>query len=79
MEGICAMIRSIDPFAHIEGKLDYIIIANSQVVVNLVRFINEFWFINLKGEDIDSMVKIDNANSELKNRIKIYSDIEVYL
>ena len=83
------MIRSIDPFAHIECKKDIInliqiysiYLAKTYVVTNLLRFLNEFWFINLNQENLEEIVKNDsnlvNSAATMMSKLKIYDSFEV--
>ena len=61
LEGLEAIIRSIDPIIHIEY--------NDIIVINLIRYINEFWFIkkdNLKSKlYILEEIKKDHNNNKL--------------
>lgn len=74
-EGYIAIIRSLDPFIHIENE--------SNVVIQLIRYINEFWFVKKKSEkiEIEKKIKADqnnlNLNShELMDKIKFYLDFQ---
>ena len=79
-DGLCAMIRSLDPIIHIEFD-DY-------VIINLIRYINEFWFIN---SEIDKEIKVihnkienDTNNAkldtkDLMNKIKFFKSTEEML
>jgi len=61
LEGLEAIIRSIDPIVHIEY--------NEIVVINLIRYINEFWFVKnncLKSKEfILEKIKNDHNNNNL--------------
>ena len=61
LEGLEAIIRSIDPIIHIEY--------NDIIVINLIRYINEFWVIkkdNLKSKQfILEEIKKDHNNNKL--------------
>ena len=61
LEGLEAIIRSIDPIIHIEY--------NDIIVINLIRYINEFWFIKkdkLKSKQfILEEIKKDHNNNKL--------------
>jgi hypothetical protein len=50
-------------------------------VTNLIRFINEFWFINFKNENLEEKIKSDtnlaNSTTALINKVKIYDSLEV--
>ena len=68
-----AIIRSLDPFIHIEN--------NSHIVVQLIRYINEFWFVKSKNEKNEIQIKVEsdsnNAKQNIKDlmdKIKFYSD-----
>lgn len=63
------MIRSIDPFAHIES--------HSFVVSNLIRFINLFWYLGDENE-LKESIKKDN-NQTFYGKIKRYSCFEVFI
>ena len=85
------MIRSIDPYAHIECKkrlinlfqIYSIYLAKSYVVTNLLRFLNEFWFINLNQENLEEIVKNDsnlaNSAATMMSKLKIYDSFEVII
>jgi hypothetical protein len=76
-EGLCAMIRSLDPIIHIEY--------DNYVVINLIRYINEFWFINSQKEkelkEIHNKIEKDTNNAkldikDLMKKIKFFSSTE---
>lgn len=80
IEGLCSMIRSIDPIVHI----DY----SNYVVTNLIRYINEFWFINtnkdVEYQTIYDKVKNDSNNSklnisELMTKVKCFKELNEVL
>ena len=71
------MVRSIDPFVHIEYD-DY-------VITNLIRYINEFWLVRADKEKeykvIYDKVKNDGNNAKLNidslmQKVKMYSSVE---
>ena len=73
IEGMTAIIRSLDPFIHIEN--------NNYIVVQLIRYINEFWFVKNKNEKDEILKKVEkdsnNAKqniSDLMSKIKFYSN-----
>lgn len=75
IDGLCSIVRSLDPFVHIEYE--------NYVVVNLIRYINEFWFIkeNFEKEkgEIENKIKNDSNNKnlsliELSSKIKYFKD-----
>ena len=73
IEGMTAIIRSLDPFVHIEN--------NNFIVVQLIRYINEFWFVKKKNEKDEILKKVEsdsnNAKQNIKDlmdKIKFYSD-----
>ena len=73
IEGMMAIIRSLDPFIHIEN--------NNYIVVQLIRYINEFWFVKNKNEKDEILKKVEkdsnNAKqniSDLMSKIKFYSN-----
>ena len=77
IDGLCAMVRSIDPFVHIEYD-DY-------VITNLIRYINEFWLVRADKEKeykvIYDKVKNDGNNAKLNidslmQKVKMYSSVE---
>ena len=79
-DGLCAMIRSLDPIIHIEFD-DY-------VIINLIRYINEFWFINSKMDkeikEIHNKIEKDTNNAkldtkDLMKKIKFYKSIDEML
>ena len=72
IDGMTAIIRSLDPFVHIEN--------NNYIVVQLIRYINEFWFVKNKNEKDEILKKVEkdsnNAKqniSDLMSKIKFYS------
>ena len=72
IEGMNAIIRSLDPFIHIEN--------NSYIVVQLIRYINEFWFVKKENEknEIIKNIKADTNNAkqnikDLVDKIKFFS------
>jgi hypothetical protein len=85
------MIRSIDPDAHIESNIinTHFILADHSVVSNLIRFINEFWFVKetsisqneniaLIEEEIKKNTSFVNTSSSLDSLIKkviFYDDV----
>ena len=73
IEGMTAIIRSLDPFVHIEN--------NNYIVVQLIRYINEFWFVKKKNEKDEILKKVESDSNnakqnikELMDKIKFYSD-----
>lgn len=68
LEGVCAMVRSIDPFAHLESQ--------AFVVGNLIRFINQFWYIGDDNE-LNGLISKENIQS-MAMKIKKYSSLDVY-
>ena len=79
-DGLCAMIRSLDPIIHIEFD-DY-------VIINLIRYINEFWFINSEIDkeikEIHNKIENDTNNAkldtkDLMNKIKFFKSTEEML
>ena len=73
IDGMTAIIRSLDPFVHIEN--------NNYIVVQLIRYINEFWFVKKKNEKDEILKKVEsdsnNAKQNIKDlmdKIKFYSD-----
>ena len=80
LEGLEAIIRSIDPIIHIEY--------NDIIVINLIRYINEFWFIkkdNLKSKQyILEEIKKDHNNNKLNcnkliEKILFFDDFNMLL
>ena len=72
IEGMEAIIRSLDPFIHIEN--------DNNIVVQLIRYINEFWFVKENNEKKEIIKKIEadknnlNQNTkELVEKIKFFS------
>ena len=74
------MIRSLDPIIHIEFD-DY-------VIINLIRYINEFWFINSEIDkeikEIHNKIENDTNNAkldtkDLMNKIKFFKSTEEML
>ena len=75
IEGMLAIIRSLDPYIHIEN--------NNYIVVQLIRFINEFWFIKQSNEKKEIVKKIEadtnNAKqniNDLVDKIKFFSSFQ---
>jgi len=72
LEGLCAMVRSIDPFIHVESQ--------SFVISNLIRFINQFWFINLNKENIEKIINdsttTNNTSSTLMTKVKQFNNLQ---
>ena len=62
IEGMSAIIRSLDPYIHIEN--------NNYIVVQLIRFINEFWFVKENNEKKEIVKKIEADNNNAKQNIK---------
>ena len=62
IEGMSAIIRSLDPFVHIEN--------NNYIVVQLIRYINEFWFVKGKSEKEEITKKVENDSNNAKQNIK---------
>ena len=52
------MVRSLDPYIHIEF--------NKYIIIQLVRYINEFWFINKNNEEDEIKKKIKEDKNNLK-------------
>ena len=78
IEGMIAIIRSLDPFIHIEN--------NNYIVVQLIRYINEFWFVKKNDEkkEITKKIEADTNNAkqnikELMDKIKFYSTFDEVL
>ena len=62
IEGMTAIIRSLDPFIHIEN--------NNYIVVQLIRYINEFWFVKQSNEKKEIVKKIEADTNNAKQNIK---------
>ena len=62
IEGMLAIIRSLDPYIHIEN--------NNYIVVQLIRFINEFWFVKENNEKKEIVKKIEADTNNAKQNIK---------
>ena len=62
IEGMSAIIRSLDPYIHIEN--------NNYIVVQLIRFINEFWFVKENNEKKEIVKKIEADTNNAKQNIK---------
>ena len=80
LEGLEAIIRSIDPIIHIEY--------NDIIVINLIRYINEFWVIkkdNLKSKQfILEEIKKDHNNNKLNcnklfEKVLFFDDFNILL
>ena len=61
-----AIIRSLDPFVHIEN--------NNYIVVQLIRYINEFWFVKEKNEKNEITKKVQGDSNNAKQNIKDLMD-----
>ena len=66
IEGMMAIIRSLDPFIHIEN--------NNYIVIQLIRYINEFWYVKDKNEINEIQKKIENDSNNSKQNIKDLMD-----
>ena len=66
IEGMTAIIRSLDPFVHIEN--------NNYIVVQLIRYINEFWFVKNKNEKDEIFKKVEKDSNNAKQNIKDLMD-----
>ena len=66
IEGMTAIIRSLDPFVHIEN--------NNYIVVQLIRYINEFWFVKEKNEKNEITKKVQGDSNNAKQNIKDLMD-----
>ena len=66
------MIRSIDPIAHIDCKWFLLTFkAHSYVITSLIRFLNEFWFVNTNNENVEQLVKNDaNITTNVQGLVK---------
>ena len=62
IEGMTAIIRSLDPYVHIEN--------NNYIVVQLIRYINEFWFVKEINEKNEIVKKIEADSNNSKQNIK---------
>ena len=79
IEGMIAIIRSLDPYIHVDN--------DNYTIIQLIRYINEFWFIqksNNDKNDISKAVKDDSNNAklnvnELLDKIKFHSSIKEML
>ena len=76
IDGMIAIIRSLDPYIHIDN--------DNYIIVQLIRYINEFWFIeksNSDKNDISKSIKDDSNNAklnvnELLDKIKFHTSIK---
>ena len=68
IEGMEAIIRSLDPFIHIEN--------DRNIVIQLIRYINEFWFMNKNNnlEKFEIQKKVENDSNNAKQNIKELMD-----
>ena len=66
LEGMSAIIRSLDPFVHIES--------DKNLVVQLIRYINEFWFVKGINEKNEIQKKVENDSNNMKQNIKELMD-----
>ena len=62
IEGMSAIIRSLDPYVHIEN--------NNYLVVQLIRYINEFWYVKEINEKNEIIKKIEADSNNAKQNIK---------
>ena len=62
IDGMTAIIRSLDPFIHIEN--------NNYIVVQLIRYINEFWFVKKNNEKKEIVKKVEADSNNAKQNIK---------
>lgn len=58
--------------------LKIIIIGDPNVVSNLIRFVNEFWFIAKTPQNIEEIIKSDSANNnvDIPTKLKKYNGFE---
>ena len=71
IEGMTAIIRSLDPFVHIEN--------NNYIVVQLIRYINEFWFVKNNNEKDEILKKVEKDSNNAKQNINdLMSKIKFY-
>ena len=76
IEGMSAIIRSLDSYVHIDN--------DNYIVIQLIRYINEFWFIQRSNNDKNDIIKAikDDSNNaklnvnELLDKIKFHSSIK---
>ena len=66
IEGLTAIIRSLDSFIHIEN--------DRNIIVHLIRYINEFWFVSTNNEKEEIQKKIENDSNNSKQNIKDLMD-----
>ena len=66
LEGMSAIIRSLDPFVHIES--------DKNLVVQLIRYINEFWFVKGINEKNEIQKKVESDSNNMKQNIKELMD-----
>ena len=66
LEGMSAIIRSLDPFVHIES--------DKNLVVHLIRYINEFWFVKGINEKNEIQKKVESDSNNAKQNIKELMD-----
>ena len=66
MEGMSAIIRSLDPYIHIESDIT--------LVVQLIRYINEFWYVKTINEKNEIQKKVENDSNNAKQNIKALMD-----
>ena len=66
LEGMTAIIRSLDPFIHIENE--------KYIVIQLIRYINEFWFVKSDNEKNDIRKKVESDSNNAKHNIKDLMD-----
>lgn len=55
-----------------------IFIGDPNVVSNLIRFVNEFWFIGKNPQNIEEIIKSDTANNnvDIPTKLKKYNGLE---
>ena len=66
MEGMSAIIRSLDPYIHIES--------DKSLVVQLIRYINEFWYVKAINEQNEIQKKVESDSNNAKQNIKELMD-----
>ena len=66
MEGMSAIIRSLDPYIHIES--------DKSLVVQLIRYINEFWYVKGISEKNEIQKKVESDSNNAKQNIKELMD-----
>jgi hypothetical protein len=69
------MVRSIDPYIHIDSNEHFNILARPAIVVSLVKFIHLFWLIEASKDELNSFLQKDNLMS-FSNKIVLFEKLD---